>query len=43
MPINFFRFMIVRAGILLVFVRICIAGTWIDDFSDPTLRDWGAV
>ena len=40
MPIKLFRFMIVRAGILLVFVRFCIAGTWIDDFSDRTLRDW---
>ena len=41
MPIKTFRFMIVLAGILLGFVRICIAGTWIDDFSDRTLADWG--
>ena len=32
--------MIVLLG-LAVFRQMCIAGTWTDDFSDPTLRDWG--
>ena len=41
MPIKTYRFMIVLSGIIVVFVRICIAGTWIDDFSDRTLQDWG--
>ena len=39
MPIKTVQFMIVLLG-LTVFGRICIAGTWIDDFSN--LRDWGA-
>ena len=42
MPIKTFRFIIVLLGIIVVFVRMCIAGTWIDDFSDRTLRDWGS-
>ncbi len=41
MPIRIFRFMIVLFVTVFVFGRICIAGTWIDDFSDRTLRDWG--
>ncbi len=41
MPIKTFRFMIVFLEIIVVFGRLCTAGTWIDDFSDPTLRDWG--
>ncbi len=40
MPIKTFRFVIVLLGTVAVFVRMCIAGTWIDDFSDRTLRDW---
>jgi len=40
MPIKTFRFMIVLFVTAAVFGRMCIAGTWIDDFSDPTLRDW---
>ena len=43
MPIKTFRFMIVLLGTVVLFGRMCIAGTWIDDFSDRTLRDWGAV
>ena len=35
------RFIIVLLGTIVLFVRMCIAGTWIDDFSDKTLRDWG--
>ena len=41
MQIKTFRFMIVLMGTVVVFVRMCIAGTWIDDFSDRNLRDWG--
>ena len=41
MPIKSFRFMIVCLGIIVVYGKMCIAGTWIDDFSDQTLRDWG--
>ena len=41
MPIKTFRFMVVLLGTIVVFVRMCIAGTWIDDFSDRNLRDWG--
>ncbi len=41
MPIKTVQFMIVLLG-LAVFGRICTAGTWIDDFSDKTLRDWGS-
>ena len=41
MPIKTFRFMIVLSVTVFVFGRMCIAGTWIDDFSDRTLRDWG--
>ena len=36
------RLMIVLLEIV-VFVRIGIAGTWIDDFSNPTSRDWGPI
>ncbi len=41
MPIKTFRFMIVLLVIVAVFGRMCIAGTWIDDFSDRNLPDWG--
>ena len=41
MPIETFRFMMVLLGIIALSGRLCIAGTWIDDFSDQTLRDWG--
>ena len=41
MPIKTIRFLIVLLGTVVVFVRMCIAGTWIDDFSDRTLPDWG--
>ena len=27
--------------VIVVFGQMCIAGTWIDDFSDRNLRDWG--
>ena len=40
-PIKTVRFIIVLLGTIVVFTRTCIAGTWIDDFSDRTLRDWG--
>ncbi len=40
MPIKTFRFMVVLFVTVVLFGRMCIAGTWIDDFSDPTLRDW---
>ena len=36
------RLMIVLLGIV-VCVRLGIAGTWIDDFSDPNNRDWGPI
>ena len=41
MPIKTFQFMIVLSGTIVVFGQMCIAGTWIDDFSDRNLRDWG--
>ena len=41
MPIKTLRIMIVLFGTVVVFGRMCTAGTWIDDFSDPDLRDWG--
>ena len=41
MPIKTCRFMIVLFVTVAVFGRMCIAGTWIDDFSDRNLRDWG--
>ena len=28
--------------VIVVFGQMCVAGMWIDDFSDPTLRDWGS-
>lgn len=40
MPIITVRLVIVLLAGIVVFGRMCIAGTWIDDFSDPTLRDW---
>ena len=40
-PIKTVRFIIILLGFIVVFLRICIAGTWIDDFSDRILRDWG--
>ena len=30
-------------ALLVLFGQMCIAGTWIDDFSDPTLWDWGGT
>ena len=41
MPIKTFRLIIVLLGTVVVMGQMCIAGTWIDDFSDRTLRDWG--
>lgn len=41
MPNRTVQFIIVLLG-LAVFEQMCIAGTWIDDFSDKTLRDWGS-
>ncbi|MDE0187155.1 MAG: hypothetical protein OXP71_17070 [Candidatus Poribacteria bacterium] len=40
MTIKTARLMIVLLGTIFVFGQMCIAGTWTDDFSDPTLRDW---
>ncbi len=40
MPIMCARFVIILIG-AVVFGRICIAGTWHDDFGDNTLEDWG--
>lgn len=40
-PIRIILFMIILPGFIVVFGRMCIAGTWIDDFSDQALRDWG--
>ena len=40
-PKRIVQSMIILAGFIVVFGRMCIAGTWIDDFSDRTLRDWG--
>ena len=34
------RFVTVLLG-TVAFGQMCIAGTWIDDFSDRTLEDWG--
>ena len=28
---------------VIAYGQICVAGTWIDDFSDRTLRDWGFI
>ena len=39
-PINSIRFIIVLLTAVAVFGRMCIADTWIDDFSDSTLWDW---
>ena len=39
-PTNTIRFIIVLLTAIVVFGRVCIAGTWIDDFSDSTLWDW---
>ena len=41
MSIKTVRLTIILLGFIVVFARMCIAGTWIDDFSDRTLRDWG--
>ena len=38
-PIRIILFMITLPGFIVVFGRMGIAGTWIDDFSN--LRDWG--
>ena len=42
MPIKSAWFISVLLGIV-VFGQICIAGTWIDDFSNPTNSDWGPI
>ncbi len=34
------RFVTILLG-TVAFGKMCIAGTWIDDFSDRTLEDWG--
>ena len=39
MPIKTVQFIFVFLTGIVVFGRMCIAGTWIDDFSN--LRDWG--
>ena len=36
------RSIFVLLGTIVVFKSMCIAGTWIDDFSDNSLRDWGS-
>ena len=35
------RFITVLLGVIIAFEQMCIAGKWIDDFSDPNLWDWG--
>lgn len=42
LPINTLWLMSVLLG-MVVFGKICIAGTWIDDFSDLNNRDWGPI
>lgn len=43
MPIKNIRLILVMLGVIIACGRICAAGTWIDDFSDRTLRDWGHI
>ena len=42
MPIMCARFVIILIG-AVVFGRLCIAGTWNDDFSDRNSKDWGPL
>ena len=41
MPIKNIRLILVLLGGMIAYGQMCVAGTWIDDFSDRTLRDWG--
>ena len=43
MPIKNIRLILVLIGVVIASGQMCIAGTWIDDFSDRTLRDWGHI
>ncbi len=43
MPIKNIRLILVMLGTVVACGRVCTAGTWVDDFSDRTLRDWGFI
>ena len=43
MPIKNVRLILVLIAAIIAYGQMCIAGTWIDDFSDRTLRDWGHI
>lgn len=43
MLIKYVRFTTVLFTLLVLFGPMCVAGTWIDDFSDRTLWDWGGT
>ena len=43
MPIKNIRLILVLIVAVIAYGQVCIAGTWIDDFSDRTLRDWGHI
>ena len=43
MLVKYVRFTTVLFTPLVLFGPMCIAGTWIDDFSDRTLWDWGGA
>ena len=43
MPIKNVRLILVLLAGVVAYGQICVAGTWIDDFSDRTLRDWRSI
>ena len=43
MPIKNSRLILVLLGCVIAYGQVCTAGTWVDDFSDRTLRDWGFI
>ena len=43
MPIKRVSLIVAFAVSVFAFGHTCIAGTWIDDFSDRTLEDWGGT
>ena len=43
MPIKNVRLILVLLVGVIAYGQMCVAGTWIDDFSDRTLRDWGFI
>ncbi len=43
MPIKNIRLILVLLGCVIAYGQVCTAGTWVDDFSDRTLRDWGFI